>query len=167
MSIPSRAAAGLALAVLSASVGTSAANVALPALGQAFTDPAGHVQWVVVAYLLTTTAASVVVGSLGDRWGRKRVLIGGIATFTLGAAIAALSPSLAVLIAARALTRSRDLICPRWRSLGALVISRPVCVSVGIHIPYARALPMACDIALSRYRLPYGRGPTGSASSSR
>lgn len=103
MSIPSRAAAGLALAVLSASVGTSAANVALPALGQVFTDPAGHEQWVVVAYLLTMTAASVVVGSLGDRFGRKRVLIAGIATFTLGAAIAALSPSLAVLIAARAL----------------------------------------------------------------
>lgn len=103
MSTSSRAIAGLALAVLSASVGTSAANVALPALGEAFTDRAGYVQWVVIAYLLTMTAASVVVGSLGDRWGRKRVLISGIATFTLGAAIAALSSSFAVLIAARAL----------------------------------------------------------------
>lgn len=101
MSTPSRAVAGLALAILTASVGTSAANVALPALVTAFTATPGQVQWVVVAYLLAITSVSVAVGSAGDRWGRRRVLLAGIALFTVGAAVCALAPSLVTLIIAR------------------------------------------------------------------
>ncbi|MDC7802354.1 MFS transporter [Sphingomonas sp. BLCC-B65] len=102
MPISARAAGALTLAVLTASVGTSAANVALPALVTAFTATPGQVQWVVVAYLLAMTAMSVVVGSLGDLWGRRRVLVMGIAVFTLGALAGGLAPSLTGLIAARA-----------------------------------------------------------------
>lgn len=101
MSTPSRAVAGLALAILTASVGTSAANVALPSLVTAFTATPGQVQWVVVAYLLAITSVSVAVGSAGDRWGRRRVLLAGIALFTVGAAVCALAPSLVTLIIAR------------------------------------------------------------------
>nr|WP_154922060.1 MFS transporter [Microbacterium testaceum] len=101
MSTTARARLGLALAILSASVGTSAANVALPALVRSFDAPQEHVQWVVLAYLITMTAASVVAGSLGDRWGRRRVLATGITVFTIAAAVGALAPSLPVLIVAR------------------------------------------------------------------
>ncbi|WDG19253.1 MFS transporter [Microbacterium sp. Clip185] len=103
MSTPSRAIAGLALAILTASVGTSAANVALPALVTAFTATPGQVQWVVIAYLLAITSVSVAAGSAGDRWGRRRVLLAGIALFTVGAAVGALAPSLVTLIIARAI----------------------------------------------------------------
>ncbi|WP_036315871.1 MFS transporter, partial [Microbacterium sp. B24] len=101
MSTPSRAVAGLALAILTASVGTSAANVALPALVTAFTATPGQVQWVVVAYLLAVTSISVTAGSAGDRWGRRRVLLAGISIFTVGAVAGALAPSLVTLVIAR------------------------------------------------------------------
>ncbi len=101
MSPPSRTTAGLAAAVLTASVGTSAANVALPALADAFSATSGEVQWVVVAYLLGMTGASVVVGALGDRWGRRRVLLAGIALFAVTALIGATAPTLLALILAR------------------------------------------------------------------
>ena len=101
MKLRARATLGLALAVLSASVGTSVANVALPDLVSAFGATPGQVQWVVVAYLLAMTAVSITVGALGDRWGRRKVLLGGLAVFTLGALVGALAASLPVLIAAR------------------------------------------------------------------
>lgn len=101
MKIRALATLGLALAVLSASVGTSVANVALPDLVSAFTATPAQVQWVVVGYLLAMTGVSITVGALGDRWGRRRILLVGIAVFTLGAVVGALAPTLPVLITAR------------------------------------------------------------------
>ena len=56
--------AGLSLAILLASLGTSIANVALPTLAQAFDASFQEAQWVVLAYLLASTALIVSVG----RW---------------------------------------------------------------------------------------------------
>ncbi|PWR23650.1 MFS transporter [Zavarzinia compransoris] len=95
--------AGLAMAVLLASLGTSIANVALPALAHAFDAPFQTVQWVVIAYLLTVTALIAGAGRLGDLMGRRRLLLAGLALFTLASALAALAPTLCLLIAARAL----------------------------------------------------------------
>lgn len=101
MSNSVRTVAGLTLSVLTASVGTSAANVALPALVDGFAATPGQVQWVVVAYLLGMTASSVAVGSLGDRWGRRRVLVSGIALFTVAGLVGAVAPALVILVLAR------------------------------------------------------------------
>lgn len=98
---PASGVAGLALSVLTASVGTSAANVALPALATAFDATTAQVRWVVVAYLLGMTATSVVVGSLGDRLGRRTVMLWGLTLFVGAAVIAAASPTLGVLVLAR------------------------------------------------------------------
>lgn len=100
---PAAGIAGMGLAVLTASVGTSAANVALPDLAEAFGASLGQVRWVVVAYLIGMTAASVTVGALGDRLGHRPVLVAGLALFSVTALVGALAPSLAVLIVARAL----------------------------------------------------------------
>jgi MFS family permease len=94
---------GLALCVLLSSFGASSANVALPALQRAFGTGFAAVQWIVLAYLLAATAAAVGAGRLGDMFGRRRVLLGGIALFAAASAICALAPGLAVLVAARAL----------------------------------------------------------------
>ena len=94
--------ASLALSLLLASLGTSSANVGLPALAQAFSAPFPQVQWIVLAYLLAITVCVVGAGRLGDQWGRKRLLLAGIAVFTLGSALCGLAPTLALLIAARA-----------------------------------------------------------------
>src|SRR6476646_4788070 len=80
--------AGLSLAILLASLGTSIANVALPTLARAFDASFQEAQWVVLAYLLASTTVIVSVGRLGDLPGRRRLLVAGIAP-TLGTLIAA------------------------------------------------------------------------------
>ncbi len=92
---------GLCLTMLMASLDTSIANAGLPTLARAFDASFSQVQWVVLAYLLALTAFIVSVGRLGDRIGRHRMLVGGIATFLLGSALAGFAPSLEILIAAR------------------------------------------------------------------
>jgi MFS family permease len=93
---------GLALSVLASSLGTSAANVALPALSARFSAPFSAVQWVVVAYLLTMTLALLPVGRLGDARGRRRVLVGSLAVHVVASVACATAPTLALLVAARA-----------------------------------------------------------------
>jgi MFS family permease len=94
---------GLALCVLLSSFGASSANVALPALQHAFGVAFAAVQWIVLAYLLAATAAAVGAGRLGDMFGRRRVLLGGIALFAAASGLCALAPGLPLLVAARAL----------------------------------------------------------------
>lgn len=93
----------LAGAMLLASLGTSIATVALPGLARAFPATVAELQWVVLAYLLAVTVTIVVAGRLGDLHGDRRLLIGGLAVFTLASTLCAASNSLAMLIAARAL----------------------------------------------------------------
>ncbi len=92
----------LALAMLLPSLGTTIANVALPALATVFDASLGRVQWVVLAYLLGVTTLIVGVGRLGDLLGRRKLLLAGIAVFTLASAGAAVAPNLEFLIATRA-----------------------------------------------------------------
>jgi len=94
--------AGLALSMLLSSLGTSIANVALPTLARAFDAKFQAAQWVVLAYLLTTTASIVSIGRLGDRVGRRRLLRAGLLVFTAASVASGLAPTLALLIAARA-----------------------------------------------------------------
>ncbi len=94
--------AGLSLSVLLSSLGTSIANVALPTLAQAFDAPFQQVQWIVLAYLLAITTLIVGIGRLGDMFGRRRLLLAGIAAFAGASLLCALAPSLWLLVAARA-----------------------------------------------------------------
>ncbi|MFZ6719792.1 MFS transporter [Undibacterium sp. Ji49W] len=94
--------ASLSLSMLLSSLGTSIANVGLPALSHAFNASFQEVQWVVLAYLLAITTLIVSVGRLGDVLGRKRLLLAGIALFTGASALCAAAPTLGLLIATRA-----------------------------------------------------------------
>ena len=93
----------LSIAMLLSSLSTSIANVALPALVQAFASPFQSVQWVVIAYLMTITLVIVSVGRLGDAVGRRRLMLAGLALFTLASVACGLSLHLWQLIAARVL----------------------------------------------------------------
>ncbi|WP_395607684.1 MFS transporter [Pseudomonas sp. B22129] len=93
----------LSLSMLLASLGTSIANVGLPALAQVFEASFHRVQWVVLAYLLAITAVIVSAGRLGDRWGRRRLLLAGLLLFTLACALCGATPSLPWLVAFRTL----------------------------------------------------------------
>ena len=93
--------AALSLAMLLASLGTSIANVALPALGDTFGASLAQVKWVVLSYLLAVTAGVVLAGRLGDRFGRRRLLLAGLALFALSSVLCAAAPTLSVLVLAR------------------------------------------------------------------
>ena len=94
--------AALSLVMLLPSLGTSITNAALPTLASSFDATMAEVQWVVIAYLLSVTSLIVSAGRLGDLVGRGRLLLAGMTLFSVASAICALSPSLSILIAARA-----------------------------------------------------------------
>lgn len=93
----------LSLSMLLAALGTSIANVGLPALAHAFDASFHAVQWVVLAYLLAITAVIVSAGSLGDRLGRRRVLLAGLLLFAVACGLCGLAQSLPWLVMARVL----------------------------------------------------------------
>ncbi|HUQ73632.1 MAG TPA: MFS transporter [Burkholderiales bacterium] len=119
--------AGLSLVTLLASLGTSSANVALPTLAQAFEASFQDVQWVVLAYLLAMTMFVVAAGRLGDLVGRRRLLLAGLALFTLASVLCAVAPTLPLLVAARAA-----------QGLGAAAMIALAMALVGQTIPKAR-----------------------------
>ena len=81
----------------------SVLNVALPAIGQSFDAQTAEVQWVMNAFTLPLSALLLLGGAAGDLYGRRRVMLAGIALFTLASILCALSPSLPVFLGARAL----------------------------------------------------------------
>jgi EmrB/QacA subfamily drug resistance transporter len=78
-------------------------NVALPALQQAFDAGVAQAQWVVEAYALLLTALLLLGGSLGDRYGRRRIFGAGVLVFGVASVLCGLAQSMVQLIAARAL----------------------------------------------------------------
>jgi EmrB/QacA subfamily drug resistance transporter len=78
-------------------------NVALPSIRRDLGASIQTLEWTVNSYILAYAVLLLTGAALGDRLGRKRMFIGGIALFTAGSAAAALSPTIDVLIAARAI----------------------------------------------------------------
>ena len=79
----------------------SVVNVGLPAIGHELAGGASGLQWVINIYLLPLSALLLLGGAVGDRFGRRDVLIGGIAVFALGSGLCAAAPDLRWLLAAR------------------------------------------------------------------
>src|SRR4051812_10427605 len=78
-------------------------NVALPAIQRDLHAGLADAQWVVEAYALLLAALLLVGGSLGDHFGRRRVFMIGIGVFVAASLACALSTTIAMLIASRAL----------------------------------------------------------------
>ncbi len=90
---------GSAMAFLDSTV----VNVALPTIGKELGASLEDLQWVITAYTLTLASLILLGGSLGDRLGRRRVFVIGVVWFALASALCGASPTIGVLIAARAL----------------------------------------------------------------
>lgn len=90
---------GSAMALLDSTV----VNVALPRIGQDLDTSLAALQWTVNAYLVTLAGLILLGGSLGDRYGRRRVFVVGVVWFAAASLLCGLAPSSGVLIAARAL----------------------------------------------------------------
>ena len=77
-------------------------NVALPSIHRDLGASIQALEWTVNAYVLAYAVLLLTGAALGDRFGRKRMFVAGIALFTASSAAAALAPSTGLLIAARA-----------------------------------------------------------------
>jgi MFS family permease len=107
-----------------------------------------RLQWVVNAYTLVFAGLMLAGGSLGDRWGRNRVMIAGLAIFCAGSVVAALAAGVPALIAGRAIM-----------GLGAAA-SEPGTLSVLRHIfPDARARARALGVWAAVSGLALAAGP--------
>ncbi|MBU3061945.1 MFS transporter [Nocardia sp. NEAU-G5] len=79
-------------------------NVSLDGMSHSYPGSGiSALSWVLNAYAIVFAAALVPAGRIADLWGRKRVLLTGIAVFTAASVLAAAAPDLAVLIIARAI----------------------------------------------------------------
>lgn len=77
--------------------------IALPAIGRDFSVGLGSLQWVVNGYTLTLAGLLLLGGSLGDRFGRRRVFVIGIAWFAAASLLCGVAQNAPMLIAARLL----------------------------------------------------------------
>ncbi|NEC66253.1 MFS transporter, partial [Streptomyces sp. SID9727] len=93
----------LCLSLLLVALDATVLHVAVPAVTEDLRPSAAGLLWIVDAYPLVCASLLILFGTLGDRVGRRRVLLLGYALFGVASAVAALADSAAVLIAARAL----------------------------------------------------------------
>jgi EmrB/QacA subfamily drug resistance transporter len=92
----------LSLSLLLIGLDNTVLNVALPTLQTHFAASASTLQWIVDAYLLAFAGVLLTMGTLGDRFGRKRVLQSGLVLFGLASVLAALASTSGQLIGLRA-----------------------------------------------------------------
>ena len=83
-------------------IGNTSLNVALPTLARELDSSTSSLQWMVDAYSLVFAGLLFTAGTIGDRFGRKGALQAGLLLFLVGAALASVAATAAMVIAARA-----------------------------------------------------------------
>ena len=91
----------LCLSLLIVVIDNTILNTALPTLARVLPAGTSSLQWITDAYTLCFAALLIPAGALGDRYGRRRALLGGLAVFGAGSALAAFATGTGPLIAAR------------------------------------------------------------------
>src|SRR5258705_1761615 len=93
----------IALPCLLYSMDLTVLNLAVPALSVALAPTSAQLLWIVDIYGFMVAGSLITMGTLGDRIGRRRLLLIGAAAFGIASVVAAFSSSAAMLIATRAL----------------------------------------------------------------
>jgi EmrB/QacA subfamily drug resistance transporter len=88
---------GIFMSTLDASI----VNISLPTIIHALQTNVRTVAWVVTAYLIVVTGCLLLMGSLADVWGQRRIYLLGVCTFTVGSCLCGLSPTIYFLIGSR------------------------------------------------------------------
>src|ERR1700759_50516 len=94
----------LAVAVLGSGIAfldATVVNVALPDIGRDLHASTSTLQWILNGYTLTLASLILLGGSLGDRYGRRRIFVYGVGLFTIASLLCAVAPSANLLVAAR------------------------------------------------------------------
>jgi DHA2 family multidrug resistance protein-like MFS transporter len=116
----------LCLCALTTAVDITITNVALPFIGRDLHSSVAGLQWVIDAYNIVLAGLLVLGGGLADRYGRRKVFLGGYSLFGLSCLLAALSSSTGALIAARAVM-----------GVGAAAVIAPALAIVAVLYPPA------------------------------
>ncbi|WP_431906583.1 MFS transporter [Nonomuraea jabiensis] len=103
-------------------VDTTVVNVALPAIEDELGFAAADLSWVVNAYMVPFGGFLLLGGRMGDLFGHRRILMGGVALFTVASLVAGLAQNAGVLIGARAVQGlAAALVAPMTLALIALI----------------------------------------------
>ena len=86
-----------------ASLDATVVNIALPTIGRDFHTGFAALQWVMIGYTLTLAAVLLIGGSLGDRFGRRKVYLTGVVWFAVASVACGLAPGAVFLIIIRVL----------------------------------------------------------------
>jgi len=136
----------LCLSTLIIGFDTTILNVALPTLVRSLAATAGQLQWIVDAYTLVFAGLLLTTGSLGDRFGRRLLLLLGLAVFALGSLLGSMADSAAHLIAVRALMGLG----------GALIMPSTLAVMTAVFPREERARAIAVWSAMAFLGIPLG-----------
>lgn len=93
----------LCLSLVVTAIGNTSMNLALPRIVADLDASGSQLQWMIDGYVIVFASLLLVMGALGDRFGRKKLLHAGVAVFGIFSALAALQTNPVGLIAARAL----------------------------------------------------------------
>ena len=93
----------LCAGVSSFSLLQSMVNPVLPTIEAALGTDQATVTWVLTAYLLSASVFTPIIGRIGDKVGKERMLVVALGALAVGSLLAALAPTIGVLIAARAI----------------------------------------------------------------
>ena len=94
----------LAVAVLGSGIAfldATVVNIALPDIGRDLHASTSTLQWILNGYVLTLAALILLGGSLGDRYGRRRIFVYGTGLFTAASLLCAVAPNAELLVVAR------------------------------------------------------------------
>ena len=118
------------LSLLLVTMDVTIVNVALPAIRQDLGATVSGLQWSIDGYTVVVASFLMLAGSLGDRFGRRRVFQLGLAIFSLGSLLCGLAPTTGALVGFRVV-----------QALGGSMLN-PVAMSIIVHTftdPRARA----------------------------
>ncbi|MBC2902799.1 MFS transporter [Streptomyces cupreus] len=137
----------ICLAQLTVLLDNTILNVAIPTLTREMDAATSDIQWMINAYSLVQSGLLLTAGSAADRYGRKKMLITGLALFGIGSLVAGLADSTGQLIAARA-----------WMGVGgALLLTTTLAVAMQIFAPEEH--PKAIGIWSAVNALGFACGP--------
>lgn len=113
-------------------------NIALPSIEADLGASAVQLQWMIAGYPLAFAIAMITGSRLGDRFGRRRLFLTGLVTFTLMSALCGLSPSPEVLVLGRVL---------QGLGAAAMIPQTMSCIQI-MYAPHERAKPMGAFAAV-------------------
>ena len=119
----------------------SGLNVAQQQVALALNASQSEVLWMINIYAITMAALLLPLGAVGDRWGRKPVLLAGLVVFGVASAAAGLAPSSEVMLAAR--FPDVAVLLKSMQRLGYLPRLQDVPFAVVAHIRSCLRLPHA------------------------